>query len=305
MNTIIYIDRESGKQCTEKVYGAKALELLYGDDWLSKLFGWPLLHFFAKFPLWSWVYGLWQKAPWSKRKIQPFIKDFELDPSEFLKDPSLYLSFNDFFVRKLKPQTRPIAAGKKQAVLPADARYLVYPHIKEAEGFVVKGQKFDLSTLLDDSELAKKYCNGTMVMARLCPSDYHRYHFPCDCIPGQTKFINGWLYSVNPIALKKNIEIFTQNKRAYCVLETEYFGDVIYMEVGATNVGTIHQTYTPYVPVAKGDEVGYFSFGASSLILLFEEGKILLDKDLIEATKNGFEIRGLMGQSMGVSSLTD
>lgn len=305
MNTIIYIDRESRKQCVEKVYGAKALELLYGDDWLSKLFGGPLLHLFAKFPLWSWAYGLWQKAPWSKRKIQPFIKNFELDPMEFLQDSQSYLSFNDFFIRKLKPKARPIVGGKQKAILPADARYLFYPNISEAEGFIVKGQKFHLSSLLDDAELAKKYHNGTMVMARLCPSDYHRYHFPCDCIPGQTKFINGWLYSVNPIALRKNIEIFTENKRAYCLLETEHFGDVVYMEIGATNVGSIHQTYIPYVPAPKGDEVGYFAFGASSLILLFEEGKILLDKDLVEATEKGFEIRGLMGQSMGTSPTTN
>lgn len=304
MNTIIYIDRESGKPCVEKVYGMKALELLYGDGWLSKLFGRPLLHLCAKFPLWSWIYGLLQKAPWSKRKIEPFIKNFGLDPSEFLQDPQTYLSFNDFFVRKLKPEARPIVPDTKKAILPADARYLFYPNLTEAEGFVVKGQKFDLSTLLGDAELAKKYYKGTMVMARLCPSDYHRYHFPCDCIPGQTKFINGWLYSVNPLALKKNIAIFTQNKRAYSLLETEHFGDVIYMEIGATNVGSIHLTYTPHVPAAKGDEAGYFAFGASSLILLFEEGKITLDKDLLEATQKGFEIRGLMGQSMGSCQTT-
>lgn len=300
MNTIVYIDRETGKECVEQVYGAKALELLYGDDWLSKIFGAPLLHAFAKFPLWSSVYGLWQKAPWSKSKVQPFIENFSLNEAEFLEDPKSYRSFNDFFVRKLKPCARPIAEGKEKAILPADARYLFYQNIHQADGFVVKGQKFDLSTLLDDRTLAEKYTNGTMVMARLCPSDYHRYHFPCDCIPGQTKLINGFLYSVNPIAIKKDVEIFTQNKRAYCTLETENFGDVIYMEIGATNVGSIHQTYTPYLPYAKGDEVGYFSFGGSSLILLFEPGKILLDEDLIAATKKGLEIRGLMGQSMGV-----
>ena len=149
-------------------------------------------------PLFSALYGWWQKQPITKRKIAPFIKNFHIDTSEFLDDPTTFRSFNDFFIRKLKPSARPFSLDPKMAIIPADGRYYFYQNIKEADGFLVKGEKFDLHSLLQDDPLAHRYAHGSMVLARLCPTDYHRYHFPCDCIPGPTRFINGWLYSVNP-----------------------------------------------------------------------------------------------------------
>src|SRR6202044_707631 len=104
--------------------------------------------------------------------------------------------------------------------------------------------------------LAEQFANGSVVLARLCPCDYHRFHFPCDAIPGPAKLINGPLYSVNPIALCKNLSILSENKRMITELETDHFGKVLYIEVGATNVGSIHQTFTPYQRYKKGDEKG-------------------------------------------------
>ena len=141
-----------------------------------------------------------------------------------------------------------------------------------------------------------------MAIVRLCPSDYHRFHFPCDCVPGQTRLINGWLYSVNPLAIKNNLDIFTQNKRTLCELETNRFGKILYLEIGATNVGSIQQTYEPFEKQPKGAEKGYFEFGGSSLILLFAKGMIQFDQDLLDATEAGLEMRCLMGQQMGVAA---
>lgn len=296
---ITYIDRETGQKCIEKVYGANALKLLYGDDLITKILGIPLLHTIVKNPIFSRVYGFFQKTKSSKKKVKPFIENFGLDPAEFLDDVDHYQSFNDFFIRKLKPEARPICTDKNAAVIPADGRYLFFQNVDEALGFIVKGQKFNLATLLDDPELTKKYAGGAMIMARLCPTDYHRYHFPVDCLAGKEKMINGWLYSVNPIALKKDIHIFTQNKRAITELESPQFGKVLFLEIGATSVGSINQTYQPDQSYLKGDEKGYFSFGASSLILLFEPGRLIIDKDLLAATNEGFEIKCLMGQKMG------
>ena len=138
-----------------------------------------------------------------------------------------------------------------------------------------------------------------MVIGRLCPTDCHRFYFPCDCIPGETTCINGWLYSVNPISLRKNIHILTQNKRTICELETQNFGKILYLEVGATNVGSIHQTYTPKKHHPKGSEKGYFSFGASVIILLFEPNKIKIADDLLAAFAKQIEDRCLIGQEMG------
>ena len=194
-----------------------------------------------------------------------------------------------------------MSGGPTQAVMPADARYLFFQDISKVDGFLVKGEKFDLPSLLNNDVLARSYTQGTMVMARLCPTDYHRYHFPCDCVPGDTQLINGYLYSVNPIALRKDIQIFTKNKRMICSLDTFKFGKVLFLEIGATNVGSIHETYQPHTFQPKGAEKGYFSFGGSSLILLFEPGKIQIDEDLLEATRKGYEMKCLFGQSLGKS----
>ena len=106
---------------------------------------------------------------------------------------------------------------------------------------------------------------------------------------------------MNPIALRQNLDILTENKRMITSLQTRYFGTVLFIEVGATYVGTIHQTYTPGVPCAKGDEKGYFSFGGSCLILLFEPNTIQFDQDLLDYSAKTIEVRGLLGQSLGKS----
>lgn len=298
MKPIMYIDRASQRLCEEKVYGASFLKLLYGNTVLSRLVGTPAAFSLARIPAISAFYGYMQNRPESAKKIAPFIDMFHVDPSEFAQDPSSYRSFNDFFTRKLKPEARPIASGTRTAIIPADGRYLFFQNIRKSDGFVVKGQKFDLTSLLQDEKLAAEYEEGAMVMARLCPTDYHRYHFPCDGTAGKTTTINGWLYSVNPVAIKKNIHIFTENKRTQCILESDHFGKVLFLEIGATFVGAIHQTYKEGRCV-KGEEKGYFSFGGSSLILLFPPHTIRFDHDLLAATAQGFEIKCLMGQPMG------
>ncbi len=301
MTDIIYFDRKTKKEEREKVYGGSFLEVLYGNGILSKCFSFFLRPLFAKVSFLSHIYGAIQKSRLSRCKVKPFIRTFELDTSEFLDSVDSFNSFNDFFIRRLKPECRPMAAAENVAVLPADARYLVFQNIDTADGFWVKGKKFSLSSLLQNGELAARYAGGAMVIARLCPTDYHRFHFPFRCIPGKPELINGPLYSVNPIALKRNIEYLTENKRVITELQTEKFGTVLYIDVGATYVGSIHQTYVPGKSYAKGDEKGYFSFGGSSLILLFEPGKIIFDQDLIDTSAKKMEVRGLLGQSLGIS----
>lgn len=300
MNTPLrYIDRVTGKEEVEKVYGAAALELLYGENWVSRFFGAPLLYLAARFSLVSRIYGWWQHTRWSARKIRPFIKAYDVDPSEFLEPISSFQSFNDFFIRKLKPSVRPIAQGDHLAVIPADGRYRIYPDLDRAFEFCVKGERFSLEGLLEDASLAARYAHGTLVMGRLCPSDYHRYHFPCNCVPGPSRIINGTLYSVNPIALKRDIQILMRNKRAICEMDTESFGRVLFLEIGATNVGSIRQTYTPNLATPCGAEKGYFEFGGSAVIMLFEPRRIKIDPDLI-AMSSQLEVRCLMGQRLGV-----
>jgi phosphatidylserine decarboxylase len=298
MSEIRYIDRTTRKEEVEQVYGKVFLDILYGHNPFHRILSAVLLPL-SKISLFSQLYGAFQKSCFSRYKIRPFIDAFRVDETEFLDPVSSYRSFNDFFIRKLKPSARPLAHGSDVAVLPADGRYLVYQNIEQANGFLVKGHKFSLRELLKSDQLAKRYAQGAMVIARLCPTDYHRFHFPCSCEPEKAQLINGPLYSVNPIALKQNIDILSQNKRVITQLNTKQFGTVLYIEVGATNVGSIVQTYTPNEHYDKGDEKGYFSFGGSCLILLFEPSRIQLDQDLIEVSERKLETRGLLGQPLG------
>ena len=301
MKEIVFLDRATKKIVQEKVYGQGFIKAFYGDHTYSRFLRRFVLPWMTQHPFMSKFYGFLQKTGFSKRKIKPFLEQFEVDPSEFLDPVESFSSFNDFFIRKLKPEARPIAPGKDVAILPADGRYLVYPHIDKADGFLVKGKKFCLETFLQSKELADKYSKGSMVIARLCPTDYHRFHFPCNALPSDVIAINGTLHSVNPLALRKKIEIFSENKRALTSLRTNHFGEVLFIEVGAICVGSIHQTFTPLEPYAKGDEKGYFSFGGSSLVLLFEPGTIQFDQDLIDASSERLEVKALMGQTMGRS----
>ena len=120
------------------------------------------------------------------------------------------------------------------------------------------------------------------------------------------KLINGTLYSVNPLALKrKGIRIFFQNKRVITELESEVFGKVLYVEIGATNVGSINQTFSVNEKQKKGEEKGFFGLGGSTIVLLFEKDRICFDDDLLKNSSQKIETKALFGQSLGkaVSSI--
>ncbi|WP_411825312.1 phosphatidylserine decarboxylase [Luteolibacter sp. AS25] len=292
MESIRYFNRGTGNMDTEQVYGEGFLRWVYGNP-LGKL----SLHALVKRHQFSQWYGKKMSKPESAEKIEPFIKQYGLDPSEFAESPENFKSFNEFFFRKLKPTARPIADSP--VVFPADGRHLGFPDISRISSFFVKGQTFDLPALLGDSALAEKYAKGSLVLSRLCPVDYHRFHFPAAGIPSETKAIPGPLFSVSPIALARNLSYLWTNKRTLTHLETKEFGTVLIMEIGATCVGSIHQTYTPGVPLEKGAEKGYFAFGGSSTITIFEPGKVSLAPDLLEHSAKQIELYTLIGSEMG------
>ncbi len=239
--------------------------------------------------------------PSTRRKIATFIQDYELDATEFVRDVDDFANFNEFFFRELKPEARPIDPDPASVVFPADGRHLCVPDLSRCQGLFVKGEMFDLTTLLDDHVLADQYAQGSLLLSRLCPVDYHRFHFPVAGVPGPTRLINGPLLSVNPIALCQNIHILTTNKRCLTMLETQSFGKVLVMEIGATCVGSICQTYADGATVAKGSEKGYFRFGGSSTITIFQPGRIQFDQDLVENSQQNRELYARVGDRMGTS----
>ena len=143
-----------------------------------------------------------------------------------------------------------------------------------------------------------------MLISRLCPVDYHRFHFPVSGIPGEPRPIGGWLYSVSPIALRHNLHYLVENKRAVTLVESEHFGTVAIIEVGATNVGSIQHTFTPGQRVEKGGEKGFFAFGGSCVITVFQAGRIRFDADLLAQSAQHVEVYTRMGDRLGVAAST-
>ena len=287
---VIFIDRESGEKKEEAIYFESALRFLYGS-----FLGKSICKIIATLPLFSHLMGKYQRLSITKKNIQPFVQKYGVNETEMEQKIEEFASFDAFFTRKLKPGIRPMAA---KMVIPADGRYLVYPNCEEVDGFVVKGKKFTLNQLLGSAQLAERYRRGALVIARLAPSDYHRFHFPIECVPGVAKLINGPLYSVSPISLKQKVEVLAENKRMITSLKTENYGTILFIEIGATNVGSIHQTFQAGQQYKKGDEKGYFSFGGSSIILLFEEGVIQFSNDLLKNSSQHIETLCQFGQTL-------
>ena len=281
---------------TEQIYGEGFLRWIYGS-----LSGRLALHAVAKRGFFSQWYGWRMDRPASRAKVAPFIQNFRVDPGEFADAPDSYRTFNEFFYRKLKPDARPVAGDARTAVFPADGRHLGFADVSRMEGIFVKGEVFSLGELLRDRELTERFQRGAMVLSRLCPVDYHRYHFPVAGLATEPRVLNGWLYSVSPIALRRNIRIFTENKRAITRIESPEFGTVLMLEVGATNVGSFAYTFPANTRVAKGAEKGYFQFGGSSTITLFEPGRVKLDADLLTHTAERRELYARMGDRLGVA----
>jgi phosphatidylserine decarboxylase len=279
-------------------------EQIYGEVWLRFTYenplGWFFLWLLVKRAIFSRWYGHRMRKPESALLILPFISQYSIDVDEFEKSPFDYKTFNEFFYRTLKPVARPITPGENVAIFPADGRHLVFQDIEAADGFYVKGLKFSLRDLFGDDGLAQKFAGGSMVISRLCPVDYHRFHFPVAGVPGEARVINGWLYSVSPIALRRQVRYLVENKRAISVMESPAFGTVVVLEVGATNVGSIQQSFVPGRAVEKGDEKGLFAFGGSCVITLFQRGKIRFDADLTEERSEPMEIYAKMGDRLGV-----
>ncbi|SEA17065.1 phosphatidylserine decarboxylase [Flavobacterium gillisiae] len=292
---IHYYDRESGELKTEKVAAEKWLVWLYNNP-IGEATLWTLV----KRKLVSSIYGTMMDRPSSTKKIQRFIEEFDIDMNVFEKQE--YHSFNDFFTRKINNIARPIDTTATSTVSPADGKILAYADISNSD-FIVKGYRFDVSSFLNNAELAKKYIDGSLVIIRLAPADYHRYHFPVSGSVSPNTKIDGDYYSVNPLALRKMTEIFCLNKREYSVVSNPVFGDVVMAEVGATMVGSMVQTYSGDV-VNKGDEKGYFKFGGSTVVLLFEKNKINIDADLLSNTLKGIETSAKQGERIGVSMNT-
>lgn len=295
MEGIRYYNRYTGREEREQVLGEKCLQWIYGAST-----GRAALHVLIKRGVFSALLGWLKNRPSSARSIASFVEEYGINMDESLKGAGEFRHFNDFFYRRLKPGARPLSGGEETAVFSADARHMGWERADRISGVFVKGQSFDLSALFGDAVLAERYEQGAAVLSRLCPTDYHRFHFPVSGVPGPWTRINGPLASVSPYCLRRHLAWLWTNKRNVTLVQSGLWGQVAMVEVGATGVGLIEETYTPGKAADRGGEKGFFAFGGSTVMCFFEPGRIRLAPDLLEKTAEGMELFARQGDVMGV-----
>ncbi|CAG8112930.1 unnamed protein product [Penicillium salamii] len=243
--------------------------------------------------------------PASASQIQDFINFHQLDMSEVLMPIEKFRNFNEFFYRALKPDARPCSGPNepKIVVSPADCRSVVFDRMSDATGIWVKGREFSIERLLGDAypEDAARYRNGAMGVFRLAPQDYHRFHIPVDGIMGEPKTIEGEYYTVNPMAIRSSLDVYGENVRILVPIDSVEHGRVMVVCVGAMMVGSTIITRKAGEKVSRAEELGYFKFGGSTLLVLFEDGKVNFDKDLADNSKGPLETLIRVGMSVGHS----
>jgi phosphatidylserine decarboxylase len=258
--------------------GQKLVDMILARSWVSRL------------------YGAYQSSRPSRGKIRPFIRSFGIQMDEFESGP--FGSFNDFFIRPFKPGARPFVQDPHVMPAFAEARYLAFDRIQADQQFPVKGKFLSARALLGDSPWVRRFEGGPLLLARLCPTDYHRFHFPDSGRVIESYRVHGKLHSVNPVALQARNDIFATNERHVSILETQNFGALAYVEVGALCVGKMVQTHLANAPFHRGQEKGYFLFGGSTVIVLGEPGKWTPDSDLLQKTQEKREVLVQLGQSI-------
>ncbi|CAM8899159.1 unnamed protein product [Rhodiola kirilowii] len=249
--------------------------------------------------------GRQMSTPESVNDIPKFIKFFkdQINMSEVKYPMHHFKTFNDFFIRELKPDARPIACLEREevAVCGADCRLMAFNSVEDSTRFWIKGRKFSIQGLLGNNIDSSPFDNGTVVIFRLAPQDYHRFHVPVSGVIEQSVHIPGCLYTVNPIAVNsKYCNVFTENKRVVSVISTADFGKVAFVAIGATMVGSITFVKEKGDYVNKGDEFGYFSFGGSTVVCVFEKDAIDIDRDLLTNSAKSLETLVRVGMTLGV-----
>ena len=286
---ITYWNRHTQRVETEQVYGEGAIRWIY-ETKPGQLFGETILSR-------AWVsalYGSLQDTSWSARKVAPFEQRFGIPMNEY--EDRRFATFNEFFIRRFRPGARPFTQNPAELAAFAEARYYGIASLAANQRVQVKGIALTADELIGDKALAAPFVGGPALIARLCPVDYHRFHFPDDGTVVMSARRAGPLHSVNPLALQFKPDILITNERQITILDTTHFGKLAYVEVGATMVGKIVQSHDASQPFTRGEEKGYFLFGGSSVVMLGEPGRWTPDADLLEQTAMGRETLVRLGE---------
>jgi phosphatidylserine decarboxylase len=287
-----YRKRDSGEIVEEAIFSERTLRWFYGHP-----VGWLVFNGLLNNRAFCDWYGRQMDRPKTAARIPGFIAQFGIDMAEAV--PAEYASFNAFFTRRLVPGARPFDPDPRALCSAGDGKLLVYPELADDVRLPIKGTACSPAALLAGD--ASAFAGGAALVLRLAPYDYHRFHFPDGGTAQAARQVPGGYHSVNPIALARVPNLFCKNKRDVTLVDTDHFGRVAIIEVAAITIGTIVQTYAPG-RVERGQEKGYFQYGGSTVVVLFQKGRVRFDADLVADSAAGTEVAVRCGSRIGLAS---
>lgn len=291
---IEYFDRQTGQLVSDPIYAPRFLDWSY-----DTALGQAATDLVFSHPIVSRLYGWFYRQRWNRREIQRFAERLGVNLDECLQPVSAFRSLNDFVTRDIDLARRPIDANPNVCVSPVDGRALAFPKVSADATFQIKSATFNLRHFLRDEDLAQDFSNGALWVGRLYLADYHHFHFPADGSPGPPMLVPGRCFAATPYSLKRPVPFYAENRRMMTALESDRFGRILMVEVGAFTIGSIQQHYRAGMRVSKGEHKGFFELGGSVVALVFQPGAIHFDEDLCENTRRGIETFVRLGESIG------
>ena len=269
-------------------------EQICAEKWMRLIYESPVggagLLFLVKRKVLSRLYGMYCRTKFSARKIPKFIQKYQVDMTG---SSGPYKNFQDFFSRERTDVRFPEEARVMGS--PCEGMVSAYTDIDPMMMIAAKGSHFSLGELFGDDELAEEYRGGTMVRIRLTPANYHRMHFFDDGVVTASKLLNGDLFSVSPLAIKRVVRLYCRNKRALIQFASKNFGDAVLVEVGATFVGSIEHCFEDGEEVRRGQQASTFLPGGSLLLMFFKSNTFEPSEDLLKQTAEGYETKMKLG----------
>ncbi|MFD0712421.1 archaetidylserine decarboxylase [Paenibacillus sp. GCM10027626] len=236
--------------------------------------------------------GRFAQSSASRRFIPKFASIYGIRVEEAEKRLEEYSTLNEFFTRRLKPGTRTIDPASSSLVSPVDALVTGAGIIESGTILNVKGQDYTVEELLNCSPRTQNYKYGYYIVLYLSPTDYHRIHTPINGTIVEREHVLGKVYPVNDFGLRQMKRVLSRNERLITYIRHQA-GETAVVKVGAMNVSSIKYVNERQNQVEKGEELAYFEFG-STVVLLMEDDTFDPRDDL----KPGLKVR--MGEPLGV-----
>jgi phosphatidylserine decarboxylase len=289
-------DRGGQLMISKQVYGESILNFLHANP-IGKFL---MNHIFSS-RLSNQVINLYNYTKMSRQDIGSFVDKYRIDSDELEKPLKEFKNFGEFFIRRLKPGTRPFDDTANSIIAPCDCLIQsINLDIGESTRFMVKGGTFLLEELVEDSTLAARFKGGSLIVFYLAPYNTHHFVYPVSGKLTRHYRLGKKYFSVNSISIKNGFNPFFQNRRDVSLILTDEQVPVLMVEVGGFYAGRIIQENIEPGSKLKGDQKGYFELGGSTVVMTFPKGKINLDEDLLGMEKDGVATLLKQGERIGL-----